>query len=120
MIRAEDEMRYPPEASGRRGFKNFTWSMEAVRDWEEVWDALWACEIKWEWQNTDRYARRRGKEYNLFVVHNDAARLDMAFPLPEINAIKDLNNWLLGAHIDNNKASTATNLIRKWIKNYVE
>ena len=51
--------------------------------------------------------------------YDDAAKLDMAFPLPGIHAIKELNDWLLDTHIDDNKASEATNLIRKWIQDYV-
>ncbi|HHZ94805.1 MAG TPA: hypothetical protein EYN67_04405 [Flavobacteriales bacterium] len=119
MIRTEDEMRYPPELHGRVGFKNFAWTIEAISEWEHVWNALWACGVKWEWQNTDRYARPRGEHFDLFTVHDDAAKLDMAFPLPAVHTIKELNDWLLDAHLDDNKASEATNLIRKWIKDYV-
>jgi len=63
MKRADDDMRYPPELTGRVGFKNFTWTTEAIADWQPVWYALWACGIKWEWQNSDRYARRKGDTY---------------------------------------------------------
>jgi len=119
MRRPEDDMRYPPELTGRVGFKNFTWTTEAIADWENVWNALWACGIKWEWQNSDRYVRRCGEIFDCFAVHNDAVKLDMAIPLPGIHTIEELNEWLLGAHIDNNKASEATNLIRKWIQDYV-
>jgi hypothetical protein len=120
MRRFEEDMRYPPELHGRTGFKNFTWTPKAIGDWEHVWNALWACEIKWEWQNSDRYVRPRGEDFDLFVVHDDAAKLDMAYPLPEIYTIKKLNDWLMGRHVDDHKASEATNLIRKWIKDYVE
>jgi hypothetical protein len=43
----------------------------------------------------------------------------MAIPLPGIHTIEELDEWLLDAHIDDNKASEATNLIRKWIQDYV-
>jgi hypothetical protein len=119
MRRTEEDMRYPPELEGRTGFKNFTWTTEAIESWQHVWHALWACGVKWEWQNSDRYARRRGENLDLFAVYDDAAKLDMAFPLPGIHAIKELNEWLLDTHIDDNKASEATNLIRKWIQDYV-
>ena len=119
MKRADDDMRYPPELTGRVGFKNFTWTTEAIADWQPVWYALWACGIKWEWQNSDRYARRKGDTLGTFAVYNDAARLDMAFPLPGIDIIEKLNDWLLDAHVDDNKASEAVNLIRKWIQDYV-
>jgi len=120
MRRHEDDMRYPPELTGRVGFRNFTWTTEAIADWEHVWNALWACGIKWEWQNSDRYVRRRGEIFDRFAVHNDAVKLDMAIPLPGIHVIKKLNDWLLDAHISDHNATEATNLIRKWIQNYVE
>ena len=102
------------------GFNNFTWTPEALDDWEKVWAILWKLGAKWEWQNADRYARRRGAEFVLYGVHNDALRLDMALPLPEIAAIRRMANWLLGAHIDNVTATEAGHLIRKWILTYVE
>jgi hypothetical protein len=104
----------------RVGFKNFTWTHQAISDWEKVWDTLWHLGAKWEWQNIDKYARRRGKEYDRFIVHNDAYRLDMAIPLPEVHTVKKIGNWLLGAHIDDNVASEAARLIREWINKYVE
>ncbi len=119
MRRSEEDMRYPPELHGRTGFKNFTWTTEAIADWEHVWNALWACGVKWEWQNSDRYVRIRGEIFDLFAVHDDAAKLDMAIPLPGIHTVKELNEWLLDAHIDDSKASEAANLIRKWIQDYV-
>jgi len=119
MRRPEDDMRYPPELTGRVGFKNFTWTMEAIADWENVWNALWACGIKWEWQNSDRYVRNRGGIFDRFAVHNDAVKLDMAIPLPGIHTIEELNNWLFSIHINDNKATEALNLLRKWIEDYV-
>ena len=103
----------------RTGFKNFSWTLEAIADWEDAWNVLWRLGIKWEWQNSDRYARRYGDKFNLFAVHNDAQRLDMALPLPGIEVISTMENWLLGAHIDNSLATEALNLIRKWRKKHV-
>jgi hypothetical protein len=104
----------------REGFSNFTWTTEAIDGWEGVWFLLWELGVKWEWQNSDRYARRYGDKFNLFAVHNDAVRLDMAVPLPEIATIRRMANWLLGAHIDNATATEAGHLMRKWILTYVE
>jgi hypothetical protein len=101
-------------------FKNFAWSDEAINSWEEIWFLLWKIGVIWEWQNGDRYARRRGEEFNLFAVHNDADRLDMAIPLPQIHVVLQMSNWLLGAHIDDTTANDAINLIRKWCATYVE
>ena len=53
---------------GRQGFRNFAWTQEAIQEWEVVWYALWHIGVKWEWQNCDRYARRRGDIYNLLHV----------------------------------------------------
>ena len=104
----------------RVGFKNFTWTHDALRDWDDVWSLLWRAGLKWEWQNGDRYVRCKGDEYERFAVYNDAHRLDMAIPLPEVYIIKKIGTWLLGAHIDDNVASEAGRLSREWINKYVE
>jgi hypothetical protein len=75
--------------------------------------------LKWEWQDGDLYARRKGSEFALFRTHGDAAKLDMAFPLPEIHVIQGIANWILGAHLDDHRASEAGRLIRDWIKKNV-
>ena len=111
----EDQNPYP----GRHGFRNFTWTTEALQEWEDVWNALWHIGVKWEWQNSDRYARRRGEIYNLFACHNDAVGLDMTIPLPGIEVILGIHEYLLDLPRDDHRVDEATNLIRKWIKNYV-
>lgn len=107
------------EHPNRIGFSNFAWTIEAVRDWEEVWQALWRCNLKWEWQDGDQYARRHGEAYQVFRCYGDAVKLDMAIPLPEIHVIQGIANWLLGAHLNDNHASDAGHEIRDWIKKYV-
>ena len=104
----------------RRGFSNFTWTTEAIDRWETVWSALWKIGIKWEWQNRDPYARRRGEIFNVFAVHDDAIRLDMAVPLPGREIILQIHEYLLDLPTDDPRANDATNLIRKWIRDYVE
>ena len=104
--------------SHRQGFSNFTWTNEAIASWEEVWGALWKVGIKWEWQNSDRYARRYGEIFNLFAVHNDAVRLDMAIPLPGREVISRIHEYLLDLPTDDFKVDEATNLIRKWMQEY--
>ena len=79
----------------RIGLRNFTWTIEAIQDWEEIWHSLWQIGYKWEWQNHDRYARKRGDEYALFAVHDDAYRLDMALPLPQIHVIEEAQEHLM-------------------------
>ena len=103
----------------RKGFRNFTWTTEAIGEWEDAWNALWRVGIKWEWQNSDRYARGFGEAYNLFSVYNDAERLDMAVPLPSREIILGMHEYLLDLPTDDYLVDEATNLIRKWIKNYV-
>tara|TARA_Y100000296_G_C5127522_1_gene233695 strand:+ start:478 stop:822 length:345 start_codon:yes stop_codon:yes gene_type:complete len=103
----------------RHGFSNFTWTNEAIDAWEGVWTVLWRIGIKWEWQNTDRYARRYGDTFNLFAVHNDAVRLDMALPLPNRDIILEMHEYLLDLPTDDYYVDEATNLIRKWIQEYV-
>jgi len=101
-------------------FHNFRWSTQAIAEWEEVWGRLWRLGVMWEWQNGDRYARRRGEIFNIFAVHNDALRLDMAIPLPQPSAVHAMASWLMEAHVDDFEANDAINLIREWITNYVE
>jgi hypothetical protein len=103
----------------RHGFHNFSWTNETVAEWDEVWNALWRIGIKWEWQNSDRYARKRGEIYNLFVCHDDADRLDMAIPLPGIEVILGMHEHLLDLPTDDHHVDDATNLIRKWINKHV-
>jgi hypothetical protein len=104
----------------RSGFKNFTWTDNAIREWDTVWSALWRIGVKWEWQNSDRYARCNGKTYTRFAVYNDADRLAGTVPLPGHNAILAMHDYLLDLPTDDFRVDHATNLIRKWIKNYVE
>ena len=104
----------------RQGFSNFTWTTEAIDRRETVWSALWKIGIKWEWQNRDPYARRRGEIFNVFAVHDDAVRLDMAFPLPGREIILEIHEYLLDLPTDDFYVDEATNLIRKWIRDYVE
>jgi len=104
----------------RYGFSNFAWTIEAIDSWERVWAALWKIGIKWEWQNSDRYARRRGDTFNLFAVHNDAVRLDMTIPLPGREVILEMHEYLLDLPTDDFRVDEPTNLIRRWIKEYVE
>jgi len=104
----------------RRGFSNFTWTTEAIDRWEAVWSALWKIGIKWEWQNRDPYARRRGNIFNVFAVHDDAVRLDMAVPLPGREIVLQIHEHLLDLPPDDPRVNDAINLIRKWIRDYVE
>ena len=104
----------------RHGFRNFSWTQEVVNDWEEVWTALWRIGIKWEWQNTDKYARRYGDKFNLFAVYDDAVRLDMAIPLPNREIIREMYEYLLDLPTDDFYVDDATNLIRSWIRKYYD
>ena len=110
-----DDNPYPD----RKALRNFTWTDEAINDWEDIWHDLWRLGYKWEWQNSDRYARRYGDTFNLFAVHNDAVRLDMAIPLPGVEVVLGIQEHLLDLPTDDHKIDEVTNLIRKWIKNYV-
>ena len=101
-------------------FRNFTWTQSATKDWEEVWHSLWKIGFMWEWQNSDRYARKRGDIYNLFAVHNDPERLDMAIPLPGLSVISEIHEHLLDLPTDDPEVDRATNLIRKWMRKHAE
>jgi len=115
---AEKNLSAPLHIYPARPFSNFTWTQDAIKEWDEVWGALWQVGAKWEWQNGDWYARQYGDVYNKYTVHNDAARLDMTIPLPGVEVIDRMATWLLGAPVDDHYSTTAATLLRKWIKNY--
>ena len=103
----------------RHGFRNFSWTQEPMKECDKVWEALWKIGIKWEWQNGDWYARRDGEVYKKYMVHNDARRFDMTIPMPGRKVILEMHEHLLDLATDDPHVDRATNLIRKWIKDYV-
>jgi|19_taG_2_1085344.scaffolds.fasta_scaffold26306_5 hypothetical protein len=109
----------PGATTPRHGFRNFSWTQTATKEWHHVWAALWKVGVKWEWQNGDWYARKYGDVYNKFMVHNDATQLDMTIPLPSREIILEIHEYLLDLPTDDSRVDEATNLIRKWIKEYV-
>ena len=102
----------------RQGLRNFTWTDEAISDWEEIWHALWRLGYKWEWQNSDRYARRYGDTFNLFAVHNDAVRLDMAIPLPGVIKLYEIRESLLSNPSDAQQLDEALAAVDRWLYKY--
>lgn len=102
----------------RTGLKNFTWTHEAIQAWEEVWYTLWQLGYKWEWQNHDRYVRKKGDEYMKFAVHDDAYRLDMAVPLPQIHVIEEVVEHLLADPNDDPLLDHTVGAIHRFLKEY--
>tara|TARA_R110002012_G_scaffold245396_1_gene420367 strand:+ start:3446 stop:3775 length:330 start_codon:yes stop_codon:yes gene_type:complete len=102
----------------RKGLRNFTWTNDAINEWEGIWHQLWRFGYKWEWQNADRYARRRGEVFNLFAVHNDAVRLDMAIPLPGIEVIEEAREMILGDANDSPELDHLVAAITRWLKTH--
>ena len=102
----------------RKGLRNFTWTNDAIADWEDIWNQLWRFGYKWEWQNADRYARRRGDTFNLFAVHNDAVRLDMAIPLPGIVVIEEAREKVLEDVNDAHELDQLVGTIDRWLKKH--
>ena len=102
----------------RKGLRNFTWTNEAINDWEDIWYQLWRFGYKWEWQNADRYARHRGDIFNLFAVHNDAVRLDMAIPLPGIEVIEEARERILEDENDAHELNHLVGAIDRWLKKH--
>ena len=102
----------------RKALRNFTWTDEAISDWEDIWHDLWWLGYKWEWQNSDRYARRYGDTFNRFSVHNDAVRLDMAIPLPGTLVIYQIRETLLASVSDDHRIDHVLGKINRWLKNH--
>ena len=102
----------------RKGLRNFTWTLDAINDWESIWHTLWHLGYKWEWQNADRYARRYGDTFNFFACHDDAVRLDMAIPLPGVEAIRSARESLLDDPADDHRLDHAVGAIDAWLAKY--
>ena len=102
----------------RKALRNFTWTNDTINDWEDIWHDLWWLGYKWEWQNSDRYARRYGETFNLFAVHNDAVRLDMAIPLPGLVVIYEIRESLLSDPGDDHRLDHAVGAIDAWLKKH--
>ena len=111
-VTAEDP--YPD----RKALRNFTWTDEAISDWADIWHTLWHLGYKWEWQNSDRYARRYGDTFNLFAVHNDAVRLDMAIPLPGVIKFYEIRESLLDNPNDAQQLDHAVGAVDRWLYKY--
>ena len=102
----------------RKGLRNFTWTNDAIRTWEPIWHQLWQFGYKWEWQNSDRYARGYGETYRLYACYDDAVRLDMAIPLPGIIVIEEIREMLLDNINDANELDHLVGSIDRWLKTY--
>ena len=107
-----------PEDKNRIGPKNFTWTVAAINGWEDIWNSLWGFGYKWEWQNADRYARPFGETYKLYACYNDAEKLDMAVPLPQIHVIEEVRELLLDRTDDDPKLDHLVGAIDRWLKEH--
>jgi hypothetical protein len=111
----KDAMDSWPDHPNRIGLRNFRWTIEAISDWEEIWNALWQLGYKWEWQNADRYARPFGATYKLFGCHNDAVKLDMAVPLPGVEVVEDLRDILLDDIREDSRIGHTIGAVGRWL-----
>ena len=97
---------------------NFTWSEEAIRDWTLIWARLWKLGFDWQWKNGDRYVRRQGKSFVVFMVHEDADRLDGAIPIPQIHIFDEIKELLLDRYDDNEIIDYTISAINDWLRHY--
>ena len=102
----------------RKELKNFTWTDEAIAEWEDIWYDLWNLGYKWCWQNHDRYARRYGDTFNRFAVHNDAVRLDMAIPLPGLEILEHIREQILDDPGDDPRYDHLAGKLHKFLKHH--
>ena len=107
-----------PENPARIGLRNFTWTVAAIKGWEDIWNSLWGFGYKWEWQNADRYARPFGETYKLYACYNDAEKLDMAVPLPQINVIEEARELLLDRADDDPRLDQLVGAMDRWLKEH--
>ena len=107
-----------PEDRDRIGIRNFTWTVAAISAWEEIWNVLWYFGYKWEWQNSDRYARPFGETYKLYGCYNDAENLDMTIPLPQIHVIEEVREIILDRPDDDYRLDQLVGAIDRWLKEH--
>ncbi len=93
---------------------NFTWGEEAIRDWHNIWNALWKLGFKWQWKNGDSYARVCGDSFRCFTVWNDANRLDGTFPIPHLHVLDEIKELLLDDPSDDPNIPYAIKAINDW------
>tara|TARA_R100000808_G_C2146067_1_gene153950 strand:+ start:1424 stop:1624 length:201 start_codon:yes stop_codon:yes gene_type:complete len=62
--------------------------------------------------------RRRGDTYDLFSCHGDAARLDMAIPLPGIILIEEIKERLLDHPSDDVRVSHTIVALEAWLNHH--
>ena len=113
----ENHISYP-ENPARIGLRNFNWTVAAINGWEDIWNSLWGFGYKWEWQNADRYARPFGETYKLYACYNDAEKLDMAVPLPQIHIIEEVRELLLDRSDDDQRLDHLIGAIDRWLKEH--
>jgi hypothetical protein len=99
----------------RKAIRNFTWTDEAISEWEDIWHDLWRLGYKWEWQNSDRYARRYGDTFKRFGVYNDALRLDMALPLPGVEVIHQIRENILDCSDEDQRYDHLVGKLSRWV-----
>ncbi len=102
------------EHNTRARICNFTWSEEALRDWHNIWNALWRLGFKWQWKNGDGYARVCGESFKYYTVWNDADRLDGAFPIPQIHVLDEIKELLLDDPSDDPIIPYTVKAINDW------
>lgn len=103
------------EYKTRSLLSNFTWSEDALRDWNDIWAALWRLGFKWQWKNGDRYARVRGNSFKCYTVWNDADRLDGAFPIPQIHVLDEIKELLMDDIRDDPTILDTVDAINDWL-----
>lgn len=102
------------EYKTRSLLSNFTWSEDALRDWNDIWTALWRLGFKWQWKNGDTYARVCGDSFKCYTVWNDADRLDGAFPIPQIHVLDEIKELLMDDVRDDPTIPYTVKAINDW------
>ena len=102
------------EHNTRARICNYTWSEEAIRDWHNIWNALWKLGFKWQWKNGDRYARACGESFKCYTVWNDANRLDGTFPIPQLHVLDEIKELLLDDPSDDPNIPYVIKAINDW------
>jgi hypothetical protein len=95
---------------------NYTWSEEAIRDWTLIWARLWKLGFDWQWKNGDRYVRRQGESFAIFMVHEDAERLDGAIPIPQIHIFDEIKELLLDRNDSFGAVDHAIKAVNDWLR----
>jgi hypothetical protein len=110
----------PPASPARFTMSNYRWTKPAIIDWLVIWENLWTKDlISWEWKNYDQYVRNGTG--TIYTVYHDQNNLDSAIPLPSLDQILQLTDFIgvVGSEPDETLDALHIQLL-DWLRGHAE